>query len=84
MDKRESKYHPHPIILTLDLPTLKFNGILIIDLVKIRSNGKWRFNEFRIISNARSWDEKSIQGAELIIGGAKLSSKEQDRNIVRS
>ena len=38
------KNRPHHIIFALDLTTLKFNGILTVDFLKIQSNKEWRFS----------------------------------------
>lgn len=38
----------HQIILAHNLATLKFNGILIVNFLKIQSNGEWMINECKI------------------------------------
>lgn len=53
---------PHQIILALDLLTLKFNGCLTMLLFEIQSNSKLWFDEYKIMSDGRSWDEKIIKG----------------------
>ena len=60
--QREPKNQPHQMILALDSTALNFDDVLTVDLFEIRSNGERRFNDCKIGSNARLWDEKSIQG----------------------
>lgn len=78
MDKADKKNKSHQIILTLDLTSLTFNVILTIDfyLFFLGSIRWWvRFSDCKIELEARSWDERSIKGAELMKGGPQGGPK---------
>ena len=67
MDKKKSLNQPHQIILTFDLRVLKFIAILkcrsfFFYYFKIQFNGEWRCNDYKIMSDAKSWDDKVSKG----------------------
>ena len=70
-DKGDPKHQSLQISLDLDLTTLYFNDILIVDFLDIQSKSESRFSECKIGHSVRSWDENSIKGVALMKSGSK-------------
>lgn len=54
ISKGKPKNQCHQMILALDLTALKFNGVITMDSLEIKSNDERVFNESKIDHNARS------------------------------
>lgn len=63
MDKVDPENEHRDILLALDLITLKFNGILIVDFLEV--NVHWVYNW----ASCQIKDEKTIKEVELMKGG---------------